>query len=547
MARMRGYRSIAGAAALLLACTTSAFAQTAEPTPLATQIGTLLSDPKIEGAHWGISVTQLDGTPIYALNDDQLFQPESNVKLFTTAAALALLGPKFTIHTDVFAQGNLSDKTRLNGDLVLRGGGDANFGTNDVPYTEPAMRPKKSATASTTIAVIEELADKVAATGLREIDGDVVGDDQYTANEPYPPGWADDDLIWGYGAPISALSIHDNEVRISIAPIVPAPHKPINAKVSVLPDVPYYKLNNEIATEDTGSNHNCDDLMRFRREGNPGTLSLRGEIAPSIAPCAESISIDDPARYAALALKLALERRGIYITGTARSKHADINRFDEFSATEGAPDETLFTAFKASPPATPTCFDARPVEDMGTLLATHTSPLLVDDVTFTNKVSQNLHAELLLRNTESFNSCGDSIGEDNHVVRQYLLFIGLQASDFILYDGSGLSSYDLATPRAFTQLLRYAATQKWGADYKSSLPIGGIDGTLETRFTKAPLKGNVFAKTGTSSEDRALSGYVICASGKMVVFSILVGDHLPGSNADRDVMDKIVAVIAAAN
>ncbi len=196
--------------ALLFACAMQVYAQT-EASPLAVQIGTLLADPKIEGAHWGISVTQLDGTPIYALNDDQHFHPESNVKLFTTAAALALLGPQFTFHTDVVAEGDLStNQTHLHGDLVLLGGGDANFGSNDVPYIEPANRSKPAPPETPTIAAIDELADKVAATGLRQIDGDIVGDDRYFANEPYSPGWNQDDLLWGYGAPVSALAVHDN-------------------------------------------------------------------------------------------------------------------------------------------------------------------------------------------------------------------------------------------------------------------------------------------------------------------------------------------------
>ena len=59
-------------------------------------------------------------------------------------------------------------------------------------------------------------------------------------------------------------------------------------------------------------------------------------------------------------------------------------------------------------------------------------------------------------------------------------------------------------------------------------------------------KGHVFAKTGTLGEARALSGYLDCASGRTVIFSILVNNHLPGSNVDRDAMDKIVAAIAAA-
>jgi len=192
----------------------------------------------------------------------------------------------------------------------------------------------------------------------------------------------------------------------------------------------------------------------------------------------------------------------------------------------------------------------------------HTSPQVLDDVVLTNKISQNLHAELLLHHLgktygEAY-AGGDggvdgSTAEGVRVVRQFLVNAGIDKDDFVFYDGSGLSGYDLVTPRAVAKLLSYAAhdpktgaPQPWFAAWKASLPIGGVDGTLADRFTTAPLKGHVFAKTGTHSEGRALSGYLDCASGQTVIFSILVDHHLPGDNADRDAMDKIVAAIAAA-
>jgi D-alanyl-D-alanine carboxypeptidase/D-alanyl-D-alanine-endopeptidase (penicillin-binding protein 4) len=150
-------------------------------------------------------------------------------------------------------------------------------------------------------------------------------------------------------------------------------------------------------------------------------------------------------------------------------------------------------------------------------------------------------------------SGSDLFAEGARVVRQFLVNSDIDPKDFVFYDGSGLSGYDLVTPRAIANLLSFAAhdpktgqPQPWFAAWKDSLPIGGVDGTLADRFTKAPLKGHVFAKTGTHSEGRALSGYLDCASGQTVIFSILDENHLPGDNADRDAMDKIVAAIAAA-
>ena len=140
-----------------------------------------------------------------------------------------------------------------------------------------------------------------------------------------------------------------------------------------------------------------------------------------------------------------------------------------------------------------------------------------------------------------------SIEQGARVVRQFLISAGVDPGDFLFYDGSGLSEQDLITPRAATTLLTYAARQPWGDLYRSTLPIGGVDGTLADRFTDTALKGRVFAKTGTLSEVNALSGYLIAASGKVLAFSILCGNRQPEGDAPRKAMDKIVEAIAAAN
>jgi len=183
-------------------------------------------------------------------------------------------------------------------------------------------------------------------------------------------------------------------------------------------------------------------------------------------------------------------------------------------------------------------------------LAAYRSVPVVEDVVVTNKVSQNLHAELLLHQLSVARSDDPRAGsgaQGVRVVRQFLLNAGIDKDDFVFFDGSGLSGHDLVTPRATVRLLQYAAGQPWFEEWKASLPVGGVDGSLEGRYAKAPLNGKVFAKTGTLGEARALSGYVECASGRTVIFSIMVGNHLPQTNGDRSAVDKIVAAIAAAN
>ena len=118
--------------------------------------------------------------------------------------------------------------------------------------------------------------------------------------------------------------------------------------------------------------------------------------------------------------------------------------------------------------------------------------------------------------------------------------------DFFLYDGSGMSPDDRIAPRAFTQLLAYASRQPWGAAWRDTLPVAGVDGTLAGRFKNSPLKGRLWAKTGTLNEVNALSGYLTAASGKTLAFSILVNGHRPGSEAEAQAIDRIAEAIAAA-
>ena len=525
--------------------------------PLAQQIAALLADPAVARAHWGIVVTTLDGKPIYALNEAQLFQPASNAKLFSTVMAMALLGEDERFETQVVAAGAIDKQGVLHGDLKLVGGGDPSFGTQDLPYLPPAQRPKATPLAApTVIADIEELADKVYATGLRRIEGNVLGDDWRMIWEPYPSGWDLDDLVYGYGAPVSALSVHDNEIDVkeSFAPTAARP------TIQTNPDLPYYSIENEVYMSWENQPRDCDKDTRYQRELGSKNLVVFGEQSSQV-PCTQAVAIADPAEYAAIAFKAALERRGVQVTGAAQAKHLiwrDTNpttRVDDFVhmimpyLLKGS----YQRAFQRGGECMAQSMSGVANEPQQTVIATHESGPLSEQVKYTLKVSQNLHAEILLRDVGVAYSCMGSQGAGLTALREYLPHFGIETGDFNLVDGSGLSSYDLVTPRAVAKLLSFAAhdpktgaPQPWFAAWKSSMPVGGVDGTLADRFTTAPLKGHVFAKTGTMGEANALSGYLDCASGQTVIFSILVGNHLPGDSEDRDAMDKIVAAIAAA-
>ncbi|HEY2038712.1 MAG TPA: D-alanyl-D-alanine carboxypeptidase/D-alanyl-D-alanine-endopeptidase, partial [Edaphobacter sp.] len=488
-----------------------------EGSKLAREIEDVLAAPAVSRAHWGIKVTTLEGKTLYSLNEGQLFQPASNTKMFTTATALALLGANTTFETKVVARGVFSVPGKLAGDVVLVGSGDANLSGREIPYVPPAQRPKvapgqEPPPGPPALRYLEEMADQVAKTGLKVVNGDIIGDDTLYPWEPYPSDWSIDDSIWGYGAPVSALTITDSQLKLTVAP-GDAPGKPAN--VTLDPIAPYYTVD---ATALTTSVARSGSHVQIDRALGSRTLRIYGSIAVDARPDEEEIAIHDPAEYAAAALKSMLEARGILITGVAKARHrlpSDSRGFIQASH-EPAPNIAWAKTYGApvQPPCTTNCTPA--VAE--TVLAHHISPPLLEDMVVTNKVSQNLHAEMFLHNLGASVLNDGSTVSGARVIRSFLTTrAGLDPDDFIFFDGSGLSGHDLVAPRATARLLQFASTQPWFADWKHTLPIGGEDGSLVERFGKSPLKDHVFAKTGTLSEARALSGYLDCASGKTVI------------------------------
>jgi len=256
-----------------------------------------------------------------------------------------------------------------------------------------------------------------------------------------------------------------------------------------------------------------------------------------------ALAIEDPAEYAALAFRQMLAIRGISVAGAAVAQHALPVSTQDFLEESRRPLPAPLPTV-GNLPGTAASPAGQPADK---LLATHLSPPLDQDRIIINKVSQNLHAELLLRDLGKAVLNDGSIAAGARVVRQFLIQAGVNPGDFLFFDGSGMSPQDLITGRATTTLLAYAARQPWGGAFRATLPIGGVDGSLAGRFTQSPVKGKLFAKTGTLSEVNALSGYLIARSGKTVVLSILCSNHDPAGEAARKTEDKIVEAIYAAN
>src|SRR5205809_4262634 len=197
------------------------------------RVGAILGQPDLTRGFWGIEVVSLqNGKVRYSQNADKLFTPASNTMLFTTAAALALIGPNYNFRTTVETSGTLDKHGRLTGDLVLVGRGDPNLSGRELPYALHTARNEHP------IQVLEQLADELVKKGVKYVDGDIVADDSYFAFERYGEGWSQDDLVWDYGAPVSALTINDNVVFVNI---LPGDRVGERAFVSITPFADYYR------------------------------------------------------------------------------------------------------------------------------------------------------------------------------------------------------------------------------------------------------------------------------------------------------------------
>jgi serine-type D-Ala-D-Ala carboxypeptidase/endopeptidase (penicillin-binding protein 4) len=160
-----------------------------------------------------------------------------------------------------------------------------------------------------------------------------------------------------------------------------------------------------------------------------------------------------------------------------------------------------------------------------------------------NKVSQNLHAEILLRLLGRERGTAGTIEGGLEVLRGFLTQAGVSNDQYVFYDGSGLSRQNLVTPHAIVQLLRYASLQPWGAAYKSTFPVSGVDGSLSDRLNAPRLQSRIFGKTGSLGGVKTLSGYATTDSGEVVVFSILSNNsNLPPKRV-TDTVDELMQAI----
>ncbi len=457
----------------------------------------LVSAAPVNKGAWGLLVLDAaTGETLYEKNADRYFTPASNMKLLTTALALDKLGPDYRFRTTVETHGTSANGI-LAGDLILVGRGDPNLSNRKFPFNtkeEFDGPPDK---------VLSELADQVIARGVKEISGDIVGDDSYFPRDRYPDGWEIDDMVWDYGAAISAIVVDDNTVTVTLTP----GEKAGDRTVAVLePATPDFTVKNEVTTAAKVRKSEKTDKSDLTLVRDPGSSSvlLTGTLPVNSAPRKLVLAVQEPAQHAASTLARLLADRGVKLRGSVRANH-----------------------------------DPDAAEASRIILAEHVSLPLGTTLKLVNKISQNLHTEILLRTAARQQVRWATSDDLLKFPEEFYARVGIAPGDVVQEDGSGLSRHDLVTPRALVTLLLYAQKQSWFPVYFDSLPVAGIDGTLSDRMKRAGVIGKIHAKTGSVEHVRTLSGYAETAGGRRLIFSFLSNNENVKDHEVHDVLDGL--------
>jgi D-alanyl-D-alanine carboxypeptidase/D-alanyl-D-alanine-endopeptidase (penicillin-binding protein 4) len=456
-------------------------AETADLAARAEDIIQRLAPPE---SHVGVSVVELgSGQPIYQHEADKLFTPASLQKLATASAVLSLLGTQKRFTTRLLADGPVEGGV-LKGHLFLHGEGD--------PTLEAAD--------------LEDMATKLRAQGVKRVAGDLVADASYFQPEGRgAPGWAWDDLAQGYGAPVSALSLHRNTLDVRV---VPGARVSDPLRVEVTPGTAYVALQIKASTQPVGAESNLGlDVAPAPGGVWQEVLSAKGGLPIGSGQEVEHLSVAEPVHFTVSFMKEALNRAGIAVDGQVRE-----------GVTPGG---------------------ARAV-------AVHVSPFLADIVRDMLKESDNLLAETMLLQLGVHAKGAPGTWEKGlATLGTFLETAGWPHNAYRLSDGSGLSRYDSVSPAMLAKLLTFMPSQPVGyPGLLIALPVAGVDGTLANRLNSPVTRGHLRAKTGTMSGVSGLAGYMDTADGKSLVVVIMTNGFVGSANRSRQLQDALIEMLA---
>ncbi len=447
------------------------------------ELDKIFSDPSFNNSFWGVMVKSLKtGETIYRRNSEKLMHPASIIKLFTTAAAFDILGKDFRYETVLLANGTI-EKGVLRGDLILKGSGDPTFANKFCGGDSKKL--------------FELWADTLIAKGVWAIEGNVIGDDRQFDNNRYGKGWNNELNSQWFSAPSGAISFNENIVEIKVSPT----KRNFPADIIISPNTSYVVMNPKVVTVDKETSTD----ITTTRDYNSNVITITGRIKENSNTFTDYVSIDDPTTFTMTVLKEVFENKGIKISGGVFS----INNYSK-----RIPEENLFPLYK------------------------HTSISLTSIINEINKNSNNFFAEQLLRTIglEIYNL--GSAENGIKALRELLDEANISPDDLVMVDGSGISLFNLVSPKQIVALLSYMYNYGNFKDFKASLPIAGVDGTLADRMSNTIAEGKVFAKSGYNTHASSLSGYIRTEMGELLAFSILLNNYLVPTSLANYIQDN---------
>jgi D-alanyl-D-alanine carboxypeptidase/D-alanyl-D-alanine-endopeptidase (penicillin-binding protein 4) len=404
--------------------------------------------------------------------------PASNQKLITAAAAVLLLGMQHEVKTELIGHGAI-ENGELRGALRVRGEGDPTFGARDHGET---------------LTKLAFFAERLKLRGIKRISGNVLVDDSAFDQDFVGVEWpSGDSRTTSYLGQVAALSVDDGCVRVMVTPgtVGRAP------TLAVVPDVGHVTLRNGVTTAASKGGG-----LRFERDEGSNEISVTGTIARGSAPQRHDVAIHDPAMHFGRALLCALRNSGIEVSGTVVRASAEERKGGEVLLRYCTPLSLILPAML--------------------------------------KESINARAEMVAKHVGWVTGAGGTFAGAATAAKKALEGAGVDCTQLVLADGSGLSRRNRLTSRALHGVLVALARHPAGAEFRESLAEPGEEGTLRRRFTG--LEDRLCAKTGTLNGVSALSGYVLTKSRRWVVFAILMNGYDPNV---RKLQDSAVELLAS--
>jgi serine-type D-Ala-D-Ala carboxypeptidase/endopeptidase (penicillin-binding protein 4) len=430
------------------------------------QMDDIFNDPTFSNAHWGVVIQSLEtGEYFYKRNEDKFFIPASNMKLFTSAAGLLLLGEDYRFSTNLLTDGYL-DGSILEGNLIIQGRGDPTISGrfyNDDVY-----------------AVYSAWADSLITMGIDEIRGNIIGDDNLFDDLGLGRGWSWDYESYWYAAPSGAISLNDNCVDL----ILRYDRTSDIINLITYPESNYIVINNEVRLVPADS---ITDISVYRERGS-NVVTVYGTFSRKIDSLKTYVTVNNPTQYAMVVLHEVLTKKGIAVRGYP----VDI---DDFGDTLNYP--VLHHLF------------------------TYYSPDMKEIVKVINKGSHNFYAEQVLKTIGLEIEGLGTVKNGIEACKEIFMEIGLNPENIVMADGSGLSHHNMTTPRQLTTLLKFLYNSNLFTSFYNSLPISGVDGTLGNRMKNTRAQKMVRAKTGYIRAARSLSGFTQTGDNEPIVFSMI--------------------------